>query len=139
LASPALTGTPTAPTATAGTNTTQIATTAFVTAAIPTDYIKAWVCFNGTGTVAIRSSFNVSSITDNGVGDYTVNFTSALSDASYSSSCFAADASFSVPVTTSGYSNFSQTTTTFRFRVSYSWGGSTGVADAAYTSFQAFR
>jgi hypothetical protein len=45
----------------------------------------AWVNFNGTGTVAIRSSYNVSSITDNGTGDYTVNFTTALSDANY---CF---------------------------------------------------
>jgi hypothetical protein len=44
---------------------------------------KAWVNFNGTGTVAIQASFNVSSITDNGVGAYTVNFTSALSDAKY--------------------------------------------------------
>ena len=43
----------------------------------------AWVNFNGTGTVAIRSSYNVSSITDNGTGDYTVNFTNALSDANY--------------------------------------------------------
>ena len=43
----------------------------------------AWVNFNGTGTVAIRSSYNVSSITDNGTGDYTVNFTTALSDVNY--------------------------------------------------------
>lgn len=46
---------------------------------------KAWVNFNGTGTVAIRASGNVSSITDNGTGDYTVNFTNALTDANY---CF---------------------------------------------------
>ena len=44
---------------------------------------KAWVNFNGTGTVAIRASFNVSSITDNGTGDYTVNFTTAMPDANY--------------------------------------------------------
>jgi hypothetical protein len=44
---------------------------------------RAWVNFNGTGTVAIRASGNVSSITDNGTGDYTVNFTSALADANY--------------------------------------------------------
>ena len=44
---------------------------------------RAWVNFNGTGTVAIRASFNVSSITDNGTGDYTVNFTNALPDANY--------------------------------------------------------
>jgi hypothetical protein len=45
---------------------------------------RAWVNFNGTGTVAIRASGNVSSITDNGVGDYTINMTTALSDANYS-------------------------------------------------------
>ena len=45
---------------------------------------RAWVNFNGTGTVAIRASANVTSITDNGVGDYTVNFTTAMPDANYS-------------------------------------------------------
>jgi hypothetical protein len=45
---------------------------------------KAWVNFDGTGTPAIRASFNVSSITDNGVGSYTINFTNALQDANYS-------------------------------------------------------
>jgi hypothetical protein len=45
---------------------------------------RAWVNFNGTGTVAIRASGNVSSITDNGVGDYTVSFTTAMPDADYS-------------------------------------------------------
>jgi len=45
---------------------------------------KAWVNFNGTGTVAIRGSYNVSSITDNGSGNYTVNFTTAMPDANYS-------------------------------------------------------
>lgn len=44
---------------------------------------RAWVSFNGSGTVAIRAQFNVSSITDNGVGDYTVNFTTALADTNY--------------------------------------------------------
>jgi len=45
---------------------------------------KAWVNFNGAGTVAIRASYNVSSITDNNTGDYTVNFTNAFADANYS-------------------------------------------------------
>ena len=45
--------------------------------------VKAWVNFNGTGTVAIRNSFNVSSITDNGVGDYTVNLASPMANANY--------------------------------------------------------
>jgi hypothetical protein len=44
---------------------------------------RAWVNFNGTGTPAIRASGNVSSITDNGTGDYTVNFTTAMPDANY--------------------------------------------------------
>ena len=45
---------------------------------------RAWVNFNGTGTVAIRGSGNVTDITDNGTGDYTVNFTTAMPDANYS-------------------------------------------------------
>lgn len=44
---------------------------------------RAWVNFRGTGTVAIRASGNVSSITDNGVGNYTVNFITAMPDANY--------------------------------------------------------
>ena len=53
-------------------------------ASIPSEnMVKAWVNFNGTGTVAIRASYNVSSITDLGVGRYKVNFTNALADANY--------------------------------------------------------
>jgi hypothetical protein len=48
---------------------------------------RAWVNFNGTGTVAIRASGNVTSITDNGTGDYTVNFTTAMPDVNYSWAC----------------------------------------------------
>ena len=47
---------------------------------------RAWVSFNGTGTVAINASFNISSITDNGTGNYTLNFTTALPDANYAMS-----------------------------------------------------
>jgi hypothetical protein len=50
----------------------------------PSYSARAWVNFNGDGTVAIRASGNVSSITDNGTGDYTVNFTTAMPDANYS-------------------------------------------------------
>jgi hypothetical protein len=58
------------------------------TLTIPVDTVaqgtaRAWVNFNGTGTVAIRAAFNVTSITDNGTGDYTVNFTTAMPDADY--------------------------------------------------------
>lgn len=57
---------------------------ATVTGTAPLYAARAWVNFNGTGTVAIRASGNISSITDNGTGDYTVNFTTAMSDANYS-------------------------------------------------------
>lgn len=50
---------------------------------------RAWVNFDGTSTVAIRASGNVSSITDNGTGDYTVNFTTAMPDANYCVVCSA--------------------------------------------------
>lgn len=59
---------------------------------------KAWVNFNGTGTVAIRAQLNVSSITDNGVGDYTVNFTNALADANYTVCCTQADGTTGGPI-----------------------------------------
>jgi len=49
----------------------------------PSYSARAWVSFNGQGTVAIRASGNVSSITDNGVGQYTLNFTTAMPDANY--------------------------------------------------------
>ena len=61
---------------------------------------RAWVNFNGTGTPAIRASGNVSSITDNGTGDYTVNFTTAMPDVNY---CHNVSASFSE--TASGFNN----------------------------------
>lgn len=51
---------------------------------------RAWVNFNGSGTVAIRAAVNVSSITDNATGNYTVNFTTAMPDANYVTVCTAA-------------------------------------------------
>jgi hypothetical protein len=53
------------------------------TGSAPVYGCRAWVNFNGTGTVAIRASGNVSSITDNGTGTYTVNFTTAMPDANF--------------------------------------------------------
>jgi hypothetical protein len=53
------------------------------TGSAPSYTCRAWVNFNGTGTPAIRASGNVSSITDNATGDYTVNFTTAMPDANY--------------------------------------------------------
>ena len=45
---------------------------------------KSWINFNGSGTVSIRDSFNVSSLTDNGTGNYTVTFTTSMSNTNYS-------------------------------------------------------
>jgi len=45
--------------------------------------VRAWVNFDGTGTVAIRDGGNVSSITDNGTGNYTINFTNNMPDVNY--------------------------------------------------------
>jgi hypothetical protein len=58
-----------------------------------TGIAKAWVNFNGTGTVAIRDSFNVSSITDNGTGNYTINFTTAMPNANFATTGTAHDVS----------------------------------------------
>jgi hypothetical protein len=76
---------------------------------------KAWVNFNGTGTVAIRASYNVSSITDNGTGDYTINFTNALADANYSIAGYSrSTASGNTTSCISGTSNSSVTSSACR-------------------------
>jgi hypothetical protein len=77
----------------AGTDNTKLMTPLRVSEAIASDFnvtgsaplyaCRAWVNFNGTGTVAIRASGNVTSITDNGVGNYTINFTTAMPDTNY--------------------------------------------------------
>jgi hypothetical protein len=54
-----------------------------VSGTAPLYMCRAWVNFNGTSTVAIRASGNVSSITDNGTGDYTINFTTAMTDTNF--------------------------------------------------------
>ena len=61
----------------------QITTALNATGSAPIYACRAWVNFNGQGTVAIRASGNVSSITDHGAGDYTVNFANAMPDTNY--------------------------------------------------------
>lgn len=92
---------------------------------------KAWVNFDGTGTVAIRASYNVSSITDNGVGQYTVNFTTAMADANYS---FATQASNGVNLYWAGGPIAVPTSSSFRFGT-----GTTTFADLEYVSAAIFR
>ena len=96
---------------------------------------KAWVNFNGTSTVAIRASFNVSSITDNGTGDYTVNFTNALADANYAATfgCLVNSGSGDMR----GVNSVAPTTTTLR--VYGTDGSQANVKDLDYAWIAVFR
>lgn len=71
---------------------------------------KAWVNFDGSGTVAIRAAGNVSSITDVGTGQYRVNFTNAMADANYASAASARGETTAVLTTTQRFQE-PQTTT----------------------------
>jgi hypothetical protein len=86
------------------------------TTLLPEFQCRAWVNFNGTGTVAIRASGNVSSITDNGTGNYTVNFTTAMPDANYAGFVYARDTT-TVNALLMSRANFTQTTSTFPFNI----------------------
>lgn len=90
---------------------------------------RAWVNFNGTGTVAIRASGNVSSITDNGVGNYTVNITNAMPDANY-----AVISTMSIDLTSPNYAYavdvYIRSTTSCRIGTGF-FTGSTNVAGDA--------
>ena len=103
---------------------------------------KAWVNFNGTSTVAIRASYNVRSITDNGTGDYTVNFTTALADANYAS-CITGGGdgagSGSFPRTSELYSAaFPKTSSACRLWTKQA-SGSPGTEDSPYVNVAIFR
>ena len=85
------------------------------TTSVGTGYVvngsaKAWVNWNGTGTVAIRDSLNVASITDNSTGDYTTNISSAMGNANYCYTALGGDTSGSLSVRIENASN--RTTTT---------------------------
>jgi hypothetical protein len=100
---------------------------------------RAWVNFNGTGTVAIRASGNVSSITDNGTGDYTVNFTTAMPDANYSVTGCAYWAGSDVLVPSLYESGLTaRTVNTVRLRNTYVFSGIT-LYDGAFNSVSIFR
>jgi hypothetical protein len=96
---------------------------------------KAWVNFNGTGVVAIRASYNVSSITDNGVGDYTVNFTNALADANYAVAVCTTATGGGGPVITINASAAVPTSSAIRFLM----GDTSAVKDVAYNNVAIFR
>ena len=94
---------------------------------------RAWVNFNGTGTVAIRASGGVSSITDNGTGDYTVNFATAMPDANY---CFQANGYTSK---TFNENNSSIVRTTTAIRMATRESSSNAFTDPAQVSVAIFR
>lgn len=91
---------------------------------------KAWVNFNGTGTVAIRAAFNVSSITDLGTGNYRVNFTNALADANYGVVCTTSSNSSGTSTMTIATSEPSSTRTASAFGI-YTFSG----AGASFNDF----
>ena len=94
-------------------------------ATVPVDTVvngtaKAWVNFNGSGTVAIRRAFNVASITDYGTGDYGVNFITAMPDANYANMGSVAGSSTDWAGTsyyTGNTANASQTAALLRFAI----------------------
>jgi hypothetical protein len=104
------------------------------TGSAPLFAARAWVNFNGTGTVAIRASGNVSSITDNGTGDYTVNFTTAMPDVNYAVPQGASDGSS--PLSTGNFGFKVQTMTTASVR---GWTGYASSADATFVFVSIFR
>lgn len=91
--------------------------------------VKGWVRFNGTGVIAIDDDLNVTSLTDNGVGDYTVNWATAFASANYSVTAMALGTNFA-----SRSSSADLTTTAARITVFDSAGAA---ADSAYVSVQA--
>jgi len=80
---------------------------------------RAWINFNGTGTPAIRGSGNVTSITDNGVADYTVNFTNAMPDTNYAALATVTYQSGYDPSVVFFASEYARTTGTISFYTGY--------------------
>ena len=99
---------------------------------------RAWVNFNGTGTVAIRASGNVSSITDNGVGQYTVNLTNAMPDANYCWQINAQDANNGMGVPTA-QADPTRTVTTTALPIIYNYPPDIAFYDAIAFTVAIFR
>lgn len=108
-----------------------------VSGSAPVYACRAWVNFNGTSTVAIRASGNVSSITDNGTGDYTVNLTSAMPDANYS---FSVLCGYNTGVSESTFATINTTvvptTSAYRFKTRDTAGN---IFDSTYVLSSVFR
>lgn len=119
----------------------QVKTATNASGSAPIYSCRAWVNFNGTGTVAIRESGNVSSITDNGAGDFTINFATALPDASYSVASMATGVldstalQFFIKASSATGAPSNLTTTALEI---VTWTGA-GPVDADYNSVAIFR
>lgn len=100
---------------------------------------RAWVNFTGSGTVTIRTSGNVTSITDNGVGDFTVNFTNAMPDANYAMGAAGEIASGTNYNVIQFNQNTSPTTSAVRLTSLNQSGGVPAVFDSARVTVAIFR
>lgn len=99
---------------------------------------RAWVNFNGTGTVAIRASGNVSSITDNGTGLYTVNFTNPMPDVNWSGVITAGGTAAALG--SRGYEETTaRTTSSWSILTAIITGGTANQGDAAWINVAIFR
>ena len=135
------TGTPDGTTFFRGDNTWSAVTVAALSTAsgsAPSYSARAWVNFNGTGAVAIRASANVTSITDNGTADYTVNFTTALTDANYSTVGSSADNNGGTTPTIFWLRSQSTAPTTSAVRVGTRLANNTD-GDSAFINIAVFR
>jgi hypothetical protein len=106
------------------------------TGSAPIYACRAWVNFNGNGTVAIRASGNVSSITDHAAGDYTVNFTTAMPDANYAPQITFGQNGNSNPSYTPIVFELGQSTTSSRLQTN---GATGGKADVSIVCVAVFR
>lgn len=106
----------------------------------PSYSARAWVNFDGTGTVSIRDSGNVSSITDNGTGNYTVNFTTAMPDANYGfQATVSGVAANQIPAFAGQDSSSTKSASALQIYVAYNGGGGPAVADVSQVSVSIFR
>ena len=80
---------------------------------------KSWVNFNGTGTIATRDSFNISSLTDNGTGDYSSAFTNSFANINYNHSGMSGDGGTSMRVVNQNGSAHTPTTGDSRYQIAY--------------------
>ena len=103
---------------------------------------KSWIAFDGSGTVSIYDSFNVSSLTDNGVGDYSITMTNAMSNANYSvvaNAGLGTSAYLTTHIHCKVPSGFSQAPTTTVYRIVNSKdGGASGAEDTTRVACSVF-